>query len=147
MLDVYLKLFLSYYFDVKTNIFINDFLKSFIHILIEFIITGLYLFLYKTNIEYSYLYTIFLFSLIITYYEVPIKYYLLELIVNFYFIGMISSIFISISIISLKIVNTNSSPLILYKTIWFVITTLSSSLFLRKIMNNIIKERMIKTEI
>jgi hypothetical protein len=147
MLDIYLKLFLSYYFDVKTNIFINDFLKSFIHIFLEFIFIGLSLILYRSNVEYNYIYTILIFSLIITNYGTPIKYYLLELLVNFYFIGMISSIFISISIISLKIIDTNNSTLILYKTIWFIITILTSSLFLRKIMNNKIKERMIKTDI
>jgi hypothetical protein len=147
LLDVYLKLFLSYYFNSKINIFVNDFLKSFIHILLEFLLIGLNLLLYVTNIEYMYIYTVFLFSLIITKYDVPIKYYILELIVNNYFVGMISIIFISISMISLRMMEANNSTFILYKMIWFIITILASSLFLRKIMSNIIKERMIKTDI
>jgi hypothetical protein len=101
--DIYLKLYLSYFFNMKTNIFINEFLKSFIHILIEFLLIGLYLFLYRTNIEYMYVYTILIVSLIITKYDIPVKYYLLELLVNYYFLGIISVIFISISMISLNI--------------------------------------------
>jgi len=134
-----IKTFTSNYFNTGSDQSLDLFLSNFLQILFMFMFWVFFTSLYNTQVSMMFVYSTIIATLFFTKYGKPIKYYVFELVSNFYFFTLLLAVFLGILVMIIAFLRTTYLFQIsgnVFRITWFFIASFTTSFIVR---NYIIK--------
>jgi hypothetical protein len=129
-----IKTFTSNYFNSGSDQSLDLFLSNFLQILSMFMFWIFFTSLNNTQISMMFIYSTIVSTLFFTKFGKPVKYYVFELISNFYFFTLLLAVFLGILLMMIAFLRTtylfqNSGNI--FRTTWFLIASFATSFIVK----------------
>jgi hypothetical protein len=129
-----IKTFTSNYFNTGSDQSLDLFLSNFLQILSMFMLWGFFTSLNNTQVSIMFVYSTVIATLFFTKYGKPIKYYVFELISNFYFFTLLLAVFLGIFLMIIAFLRTtylSQNSWDVFRATWFLIASFSTSFIVK----------------